>query len=252
MKLDRRHPRFHSLAVREKLVRAVADGIMVPQGLIAHGRGEAFNYFLGEKTTPSASRATSAAAGILLTAQHPVISVNGNTAALVGSEIVRLASMIGAPLEVNLFHRTPRRENRIARYLLNLGAKEVLAVGKGASMTIRGVASSRRRTDPKGIGTADVVFIPLEDGDRAEALKRAGKTIIAVDLNPLSRTSQAASVTIVDDVVRAIPNMIATIGKLKKASRGRLRALYRKFDNEQNLANAIQEMIQYLGGWINN
>ncbi len=252
MNLDKRHPRYRSLAIRERIVGAVTSGIMVPEGLIAHGRGEAFDYLQGEKTTESASRATSAAAVLLLTAHHPVVSVNGNTAALVGREIVELSSMIGAPLEVNLFHRTSRRENRIARYLLKLGAKEVLGVGRRASITIRGVASSRRLTDLKGIGTADVVLIPLEDGDRTEALRRAGKKIIAIDLNPLSRTSQAASVTIVDNVVRAIPNLIKTVKKLRKEHPGRLSGLSRTFNNQQNLARGIDEMIQYLGSWVKN
>ena len=41
------------------------------------------------------------------------------------------------------------------------------------------------------------------------------KTVVAIDLNPLSRTARTASVTIVDNVVRAIPNIKRWIKKLK-------------------------------------
>src|SRR2546426_936573 len=182
-------------------------------------------------------------------AQHPVVSVNGNTAALAGREIVNLSLAISAPIEVNLFHRTRRRERLIAAYLKRLGSEEVLGIGEAASNAIRGIASQRRRTDPRGIGQADVVLIPLEDGDRAEALSRDGKKVIAIDLNPLSRTSRAASVSIVDNVIRAIPALTDAYSKMKKMPRDRLERLASEFDNQRNLAKAIQEMIQYLRGW---
>ena len=63
------------------------------------------------------------------------------------------------------------------------------------------------------------MLVPLEDGDRVEALQRMGKLTIAVDLNPLSRTSQKATVTIVDNVVRAIPNLTSIAEELKGDSR---------------------------------
>src|SRR4029077_5935685 len=129
MNISKSHPRFLSLSIRERLAIAVKDGIMAPQGLIAHGRGEAFDYLLGEKTTFAASKATSAAAALLLTAEYPVLSVNGNTAALVGGEIIRLSHMLSAPIEVNLFHRTRRREYIVAKYLKRLGAREILGTG---------------------------------------------------------------------------------------------------------------------------
>ena len=44
--------------------------------------------------------------------------------------------------------------------------------------------------------------MPLEDGDRCEALVAMGKTVLVVDLNPLSRTARTATVTIVDEVGR--------------------------------------------------
>ncbi len=252
MTISRTHPRYRSLAIRDTLVRAEAAGIVVPHGLIAHGRGEAFDYILGEKSGQSATKATVAASAYLLSASNPVLSVNGNTTALVGKEIVQLASMIPARIEVNLFHRTLRRERVIARYLSRLGATKVLGVGAEATTIIPNVSSPRAKADPEGIGKADVVFVPLEDGDRVEALQRLGKQVIAVDLNPLSRTSRAASVTIVDNVVRAVPELLAITKRLKSSPGKKLQRIKGEFNNQVNLGTAITEMVQYLRGWVGN
>jgi hypothetical protein len=48
------HPRHESLQAREALVEGVEDGYVAQQGLIAHGRGEAFDYLVGEETSPPA------------------------------------------------------------------------------------------------------------------------------------------------------------------------------------------------------
>jgi 4-phosphopantoate---beta-alanine ligase len=226
--------------------------LVVPQGLIAHGRGEAFDYIIGERTMLAADSATMAAAALLLGAERPVISVNGNAAALVGEEIVGLASTVSASIEVNLFHRTPQRERLVARHMKKLGAKEVLGVGSAASKTIGGISSPRAKVDPDGIGRADVVLILLEDGDRAQALEEEGKKIISIDLNPLSRTSQVASVSIVDNVVRAIPALTEVSGKMKELPQKQVEKYASSFDNETNLANAIGEIVRYLQGWMKN
>lgn len=226
--------------------------MVVPHGLIAHGRGEAFDYILGEKTRPNALRAMATASAYLLTARNPVLSVNGNTAALVGKEIVQLASMIPAGIEVNLFHRTQSRERVVARHLTHLGATKVLGVGRAASTILPHVASPRARVDSEGIGDADVVFVPLEDGDRVEGLKRLGKQVIALDLNPLSRTSIAASVTIVDNIVRAVPELIKITKRLKILPIEHLQRIKGEFNNEANLKGAITEMVRYLKGWARN
>ncbi|MEM4391740.1 MAG: phosphopantothenate/pantothenate synthetase family protein, partial [Candidatus Nitrosotenuis sp.] len=84
-----------------------------------------------------------------------------------------------------------------------------------------------------GIYAADVVIVPLEDGDRTIALKKAGKCVITFDLNPLSRTAQAADITIVDNVVRGIKLLILECKKRQKIS---------TFDNKKNLAAAITEI----------
>jgi 4-phosphopantoate--beta-alanine ligase len=97
----------------------------------------------------------------------------------------------------------------------------------------------RRIVDPEGIFAADVVLVPLEDGDRVEALRRMGKVTIAVDLNPLSRTSQRATVTIVDNLVRAIPNLTSMAEELKATGPSRLDSLARAYDNGKVLGASI-------------
>ena len=85
------HPRYRSLVTRELLVKGVKDGITSMQGLIAQGRGEAFDYLIGERTIPSAENAERAAVAMMLLAKKPVISVNGNAAALVSGELCELS-----------------------------------------------------------------------------------------------------------------------------------------------------------------
>src|SRR2546425_4896292 len=96
MKIPRSHPRYTSLMAREKLVTAWKAGIVVPEGLIAHGRGEAFDYLLGEETSAPALVAEKTAAAFLVRAKSPVISVNGNVAALAAGAVTRLARAIPA------------------------------------------------------------------------------------------------------------------------------------------------------------
>jgi 4-phosphopantoate---beta-alanine ligase len=81
------HPRYRSLVTRERLADCARKGVVAMEGLTAHGRGEAFDYLLGERTTTSALLAEKTAAAMLMAAHHPVISVNGNTAALASREI---------------------------------------------------------------------------------------------------------------------------------------------------------------------
>ena len=249
MIIPRSHPRYKSLKTRENLVMGSKFGIVVPEGLIAHGRGEAFDYILGEKTRPAAHRAIRAAAALLLMGKNPIISVNGNTAALVPAGLVKLATTISGNLEVNLFHRGIDRERKISRVLRRTGAREVLGVGPASSARIPGLKSDRRKVDPSGIAKADVILVPLEDGDRATFLRRMGKKVIAIDLNPLSRTSQSAYVTIVDNVTRAVPLLSIEVKRLKGRSPSELSKIIREFDNKKNLAMTIQEIKNYLDRW---
>src|SRR3989338_4088491 len=101
--IPKSHPRYTSLKIREKIVDGVKKGITSQHGLIAHGRGEAFDYIIGEKTTAKAKKAIEKSAKLLLKAKHPVISVNGNTAALVPREIVELSGASEAALQIFLW-----------------------------------------------------------------------------------------------------------------------------------------------------
>src|SRR3989449_7479847 len=231
MKIPKSHPRYESLVRRERLVKAWKDGIAVPDGLIAHGRGEAWDYLLVEMTGAPALVAERAAAAYLLSAKRPVISVNGNVAALASREVVRLARMISARIEVNLFHRSEVRVRRIVRELERAGARKVLGLRPNAR--IPGIESRRALSHRDGIFGADVVLVPLEDGDRAEALVRMGKAVISVDLNPLSRTSQRATIPIVDELTRAILNTKKFVEELKEnpEEATRVRRAYRRSGN---------------------
>ena len=117
------HPRYLSLTLRDTIVAGVEQGITSIHGLIAHGRGEAFDYLIGEMTQPFAIEAIHAAAAMLHLAEHPVISVNGNVAALVPDALIELGQVLNAPLEVNIFHTETGREQRIREHLLKHKAR---------------------------------------------------------------------------------------------------------------------------------
>jgi len=119
------HPRYNSLMIREKLVKGFENGIVVLEGLIAHGRGEAFDYLIGEKTIEPALKSINAASAYFILAKHPVISVNGNVAALCAKEISELSqSLKKISVEVNLFYHTLFREKVITDELKKYGIKK--------------------------------------------------------------------------------------------------------------------------------
>ena len=230
------HPRYASLVTRHRIEASVDAGITSRQGLIAQGRGEAFDYLLGERTLPSADAAERAAAAQLLLADHAVISVNGNVAALVPEETVALADAVDADLEVNLFNRTAERMVAIADHLREHGATGVK--GLAGDGEIPGLEHARGTVDADGIGAADTVVVPLEDGDRAEALAAAGKTEIVIDLNPGSRSPRTAAIPIIDNVIRAVPNVTAHARDLAGASSSELRRVVDEFDADETLTAA--------------
>lgn len=237
--IPKSHPRYASLKTRELIVKGIEEGITSLHGLIAHGRGESFDYLIGEKTSKLARKSIEAAAALLLMAKHPIISVNGNTAALVPKDLAKLSNLIQAPLEVNLFHPSKKRELKIKEHLKKYGAKNVLLPDKKCK--IRFLDSNRKYVNPCGILKADVVFAPLEDGDRAEALIKNGKKVIAVDLNPLSRTAQKATITIVDNIVRAMPLLIKKIKELKNFDNNKLKEILDSYNNKRNLKLGYQQ-----------
>ena len=239
MKISKSHPRFESLVYRHRLVEGLKRGYVTQSGLIAHGRGEAFDYLLGEKTVPGALEAEKAAVALLLSSKNPVISVNGNTSALCPKGLVTLGHAVGAKIEVNLYYRTLKRERLIEAILKKNGAKQVYGVGR-KSRRVPNLDSERAKVDAEGIWSADTVMVPLEDGDRAEALVAAGKKVISIDLNPLSRTSQKATVSIVDNVVRAVPNMIKLAREMKGIDGEVLRDILEAYDNAENLEKIVK------------
>ncbi len=240
--IPRTHPRYLSLTMRERLVEGVRLGVTAMQGLIAHGRGEAFDYILGEKTRDFALKAERAAVAMMLLAKHPVISVNGNAAVLVPADIARLSKVVGAKVEVNVFHYSPERVEKIKNYLEKFGMEVLTA----CDAVLEGLESARRIVDSRGIYVADVVLVPLEDGDRCEILKKHGKKVIAIDLNPLSRTSRMADITIVDNIVRALPNMVRMAEEMKEWDREGLEKIVERYDNSEVLAEAVREIKEHL------
>ena len=209
------------------------------QGLIAHGRGEAFDYLLGERTTPQAAKAEKAAAALLILAGNPAISVNGNVAALASKQVVALSKAISAKIEVNLFYRTESRMRKVAESLRRSGARVVLGMRPDAR--IPGLDSKRALCSREGIFSADVILVPLEDGDRTQALARMGKVVLAIDLNPLSRTSTAATVTIVDELTRALPR-ITSFSRELKGRRAYAERVATSFDNRKNLGDVLRHI----------
>ncbi len=233
------HPRASSLIIREKLVDGFKNGIVVPHGLIAHGRGEAFDYLLGEKTTKYAYEAEKAAVCLLLLSKKSIISVNGNTAALCARDLVTLSNVTKSRIEVNLFHKSVARSNAIARILKKEDAFDVLGLDDKSRMMIKDISSNRKYVDKNGIMNSDTIFVALEDGDRTESLVKMGKKVISVDLNPLSRTAIASNITIVDNIVRVIPNMIKISEHLVKKDKYYLLQLIKNFDNKENIHKSL-------------
>lgn len=232
--IPRNHPRRKSLLLRENLIEGYKKGLVSTAGLIAHGRGEAFDYLIGERTREPAKKAIKAAAAALLLAKNPLISVNGNVAALASESIAELAKELNCKIEVNLFYRTQERVERIEWRLKNVGVEKVLGV-KDTDARIPELFSERRKVSVDGIYLADCVLIPLEDGDRCEALVKMGKRTIAIDLNPLSRTAVNAHITIVDELTRALPPLIDEVRRLRYKDRAQLESILRKYDNKKVL-----------------
>lgn len=242
--LNKDHPRYESLLYREKIVEAHKNGILADSGMIAHGRGETYDYLIGEKTTDNSLNTIEVASCYFLTCKHPVLSVNGNTTALVAEDVARLADILDIPVEINLYYRTPERIKNIEAVYKNLGVKELLGTDDDDFIDTPDLNGPRSPVSIEGINKADLIFIPLEDGDRAEKLAKLDKNIVNVDLNPLSRTAVTSTVTIVDNIVRVMPLLIDCVEKYVDYDKKILLEKINEFDNRQNLDNAIQDIIK--------
>ena len=236
------HPRYQSLFTRESIIEGMHKRIVAEAGLIAHGRGEAFDYLLGEETPKFALKQERLGIIYLLSAKNPVISVNGNLAVLCPEDIIELGQVLNAPLEINLFYRTRERELAIETAMKEAGAEKLLGIDPKKQTTIEEISHQRRIVDVDGIAISDCVFVPLEDGDRTQALKHLQKEVITVDLNPLSRTSLTASVSITNNITRAVAEMVDIAGELKQLSREELLIEQRKLNNRNLLENALKFM----------
>lgn len=242
--LNKDHPRYQSLVYREKIVKAHQNGILADSGMIAHGRGETFDYLIGEKTTTNTKNTIDIAACYFLTSKNPVLSVNGNTTALVSKDIAQLSKLLDIPVEINLYYRTPERIRNIEKIYKDLGVKDILGTDEDDFIDTPNLNGPRSPVSIDGIKKADLVFIPLEDGDRAEKLYQLNKNIINIDLNPLSRTAQTSTVTIVDNIVRAMPAIIESVKKYSNYNNTDLETKIKEFNNKDNLNNAINDIIQ--------
>ena len=243
------HPRRESLLSRQKLVDAASKGMLAESALIAHGRGEAFDYLLGEKTCDSARLAIMETAYRLLNSEKCVISVNGNTVALAGPQLIACAAVLNCPVEVNIYYRTPKRMEVLLSTLMEqqqLALKlypqiknkitDVKILGGNPDGRIPNLEGPRANCHSDGILSADTILVPLEDGDRCEALIAMGKTVCVIDLNPLSRTAQMATVTIVDELTRCVPILLETLMQNSVKSLD--------WNNKENLENVIQEILR--------
>ena len=240
--IPKSHPRYESLLLRDKIVKAAEKGYLADSAMIAHGRGEAFDYLIGEKTTYPAKRAMYVAVAALLLSNNPVISVNGNATALAIDEIIEFANAVNAKIEINLFYRTDERVELITALYREHGYKEILGSLDDDIEYLNDIKNNRASASKTGIYTADTILIPLEDGDRAEILKKSGKNIITIDLNPLSRTSKMSDVSIMDNIVRAIPFMTKIAEDLKTQDKKVLIEMVNDFDNEENLKESIEQI----------
>ena len=63
------HPSRKSLISRQAIVNATKQGLLADSAMIAHGRGEAFDYLLGEKTSEIAKLSIKESAARLIAAE---------------------------------------------------------------------------------------------------------------------------------------------------------------------------------------
>ncbi|RBQ22536.1 4-phosphopantoate--beta-alanine ligase [Candidatus Methanobinarius endosymbioticus] len=240
--IPKNHPRYESLILREKIKEAHKKGYLTDSGMIAHGRGEAFDYLIGEKTMPPANEAIKVAVATLIQAKNSVISVNGNSTELDIDEFIELAKNTDSKIELNLFYRNKKRVEIISKLYKDHGYENLLGIDDKKIRYIDNIDSPRATASEEGIYKSDVVLVSLEDGDRAEVLVDSGKKIIAIDLNPLSRTAKMANITIVDNIVRTIPLMIEYAKKLNSKDESQLKELISDFSNAKNLNESLKYM----------
>ena len=236
---DPSHPRYQSLLLRHRLEEAEKQGMLAGSAMIAHGRGEAYDYLLGEQTIPSAHEATLHALRALKNAERPIISLNGNAVALAGEQLLALAQQLKCPVEINIFYRPPERMSALLERLETIKKERSLDVeilGASPNARIPGLEGPRAKCTKEGIIDSDVILVPLEDGDRCEALVAMGKTVIVIDLNPLSRSAKMGTITIVDELTRVAENMLFQFDSIKMSE------VSKPYANEEALRDALRHI----------
>ena len=67
-----------------------------------------------------------------------------------------------------------------------------------------------------------------------------GKTVIAIDLNPLSRTARRSTISIVDELTRCVPLIRDYVIEYKKMDRSELVKIVENYKNDENLKNTLK------------
>ena len=72
------------------------------------------------------------------------------------------------------------------------------------------------------------------------------KTVITVDLNPLSRTSIMSDISIIDNLIRVLPEMIKQSKNMSNFSSTDLHKVVTKFNNQKQLQSILKFMSKRL------
>tara|TARA_B100000003_G_scaffold143867_1_gene129328 strand:- start:5666 stop:6079 length:414 start_codon:yes stop_codon:yes gene_type:complete len=119
---------------------------------------------------------------------------------------------------------------------------DVTVLGDAPDATIPGLKGPRAACHREGILESDAILVPLEDGDRCQALVAMGKTVVVIDLNPLSRSAQQASITIVDELSRALKTMLELAEKEDRLH------IDETYDHHAILQAGLAEMLRAMNG----
>ncbi len=114
MEISKDHPRYRSLVTREHMAEMVREGIVAPTGLIAHGRGEAFDYLMGERTTTEARGAERAAVALVAGGEEAGHHRQRERRCVWPPKAWRTwPGLTSSKVEVNLFHRSEERVEKV-------------------------------------------------------------------------------------------------------------------------------------------
>lgn len=132
---------------------------------------------------------------------------------------------------------------KLIAFMESKGAADVL--GRDPDAKIEGLSHARALCTTEGVFSSDVILVPIEDGDRAEALVAMGKKVISIDLNPLSRTSKAASVPISDEIGRALDNIRRHVEELR-GNGPEIDRIISSYSAEKTRKDTIDYICEYL------